>query len=67
LAGPIHRINKIISNKQKKSERREQKGGGHIYVGGMDSRGVQMKDSHVRSSDHIEMNGMETRAWEGNL
>ena len=27
----------------------------------MDSRGVQMKDSHARSSDHIEMNGMETR------
>jgi hypothetical protein len=26
----------------------------------MDSRGVQMKDSHA-SSDRIEMNGMETR------
>jgi hypothetical protein len=29
----------------------------------MDSRGVQMKDSHARSSDCIEMNGMET--WVG--
>jgi hypothetical protein len=27
----------------------------------MDSRGVQMKDSCARSSDCIEMNGMETR------
>jgi hypothetical protein len=27
----------------------------------MDSRGVQMKDSHARSSDHIEMNSMETQ------
>jgi hypothetical protein len=26
----------------------------------MDSRGVQMKDSRARSSDGIEMNGMET-------
>jgi hypothetical protein len=26
----------------------------------MDSRGVQMKDSRA-SSDHVEMNGMETR------
>jgi hypothetical protein len=29
----------------------------------MDSRGVQMKDSHARSSDHVEMNGIET--WVG--
>jgi hypothetical protein len=28
----------------------------------MDSRGVQMKDSHARS-DHVEMNGMEP--WVG--
>jgi hypothetical protein len=27
----------------------------------MDSRGVQMKDSRARSSDHMEMNGMETQ------
>jgi hypothetical protein len=27
----------------------------------MDSRGVQMKDNRARSSDHVEMNGMETR------
>jgi hypothetical protein len=27
----------------------------------MDSRGVQMKDSHARSSDWVEMNGMETQ------
>jgi hypothetical protein len=26
----------------------------------MDSRGVQMKDSRARRSDHIEMNSMET-------
>jgi hypothetical protein len=29
----------------------------------MDSRGMQMKDSCGRSSDHVEMNGMET--WVG--
>jgi hypothetical protein len=27
----------------------------------MDSRGVQMKDGCARSSDCVEMNGMETR------
>jgi hypothetical protein len=27
----------------------------------MDSRGVQIKESRARSSDHVEMNGMESR------
>jgi hypothetical protein len=27
----------------------------------MDSKAVRMKDSHARSSDCVEMNGMETR------
>jgi hypothetical protein len=52
FACQIHRIDKIISNKQNRVKRWSRRG----------SRGVQMKDSRA-GSDRVEMNGMET--WVG--